>query len=234
MSEEAEAPPVDEAIEATGGASKGGGASKQANDTPYRLSLPRLDHLPKALIDLPIWSCYRHQWEPGASKPKKPPISPLNGGRTTGWRSPEFYTDAATALAYAAKHRHPGIGLRAPEGWAPIDLDHHRNPQTGELSEVARGVLTDLWKQGPVYLEASPGLDGLHILTPAVVDKTRTDNKLGIEVYGPGEFITITGRQLPGSSTEPADHGDLSALARRWLQRDDPQGADALLTQQAL
>lgn len=227
MREAAEAPPVDEAIESTGGASASGGTSKskQADVIPYQPQLPSLDQLPKALIDQPIWCCYRYDFSNG-SKPKKPPISPKNGGRTTGWRSPEFYVDAATALAYAAKYRHPGIGLQVPKGWIALDLDHHRKPQTGELSEAARGILTDLWQQGPVYLETSPGLDGLHVLAPGTVDRTHNDHARGVEVYGPGEFLTITGRQLPGSCIEPVDHGDLSALTRRWLHREEPQGAD--------
>ena len=208
MSDGSAAPPVHD----TGG-------STTARAEPYRVPLPALDQLPAALVDLPIWCCYRHERESGKAKPKKPPISPRNGGRTAGWKSAEFYVDVKTALAYAARYQHPGIGLRVPDGWVLVDLDHHVDPRTGALDATATGIIEELRAQGALYAEVSPGLDGAHLLVRGDINRTYTDHARGVEVYGAGQFLTITGLHLPGSSLKPSHHGDLSALASRWTRR---------------
>jgi signal transduction histidine kinase len=75
--------------------------------------------------------------------------------------------------------------------------------------------------------ELSPGLDGVHALVKGQLDVGAIVNhERGVEVYGPGRFITFTGKALPDSSASPTHFGNLTASARRWTGSSEPQGAD--------
>jgi len=56
------------------------------------------------------------------------------------------------------------------------------------------------------YVEVSPSGDGLHVWGFATVDKGRRSG--GVEVYGSGRYITITGKRWRGSVASFADLTD--------------------------
>jgi hypothetical protein len=81
-----------------------------------------------------------------------------------------------------------------------IDLDDHRNPDTGELTPFAQKVLGLF----PSYAEVSPSGTGIKIFgrgkLPAGCPKQ--NKSLGVEVYDGGRYFTVTGNVIPGGPTE--------------------------------
>ncbi|WPL17345.1 Regulatory protein RepA [Thiorhodovibrio winogradskyi] len=200
---------ADERTDAHANGTTGGSAR------PYRLPLPRLSDLPASLVEQSIWYPYRHIWPDGAKKPKKPPVDARRPGAALA-RKEAGGVPAAAALAYAREHGLDGIGIRLPTGTWAVDLDHHLDVRTGDpQTALALDVMID-W---PSYAELSPGLDGAHMLAEGDLDRTRVDHAQGVEVYAPGQYLTITARRLPGS---PADlsPADPAPILRRYLARD--------------
>ena len=81
-----------------------------------------------------------------------------------------------------------------------IDLDHCRDPETGEIATWA----TNLVRACNSYTEISPSRKGLRIFLQADIggpDIGNTD--VGFEMYGGGapRFLTVTGAHLPGTPT---------------------------------
>ena len=83
-----------------------------------------------------------------------------------------------------------GIGFLLGDGWAGVDLDDCRNPDTGELSALAIEVL----KQLNSYGEISPSGTGLKIFLKAWPG--RNHSKAGVEVYGSSRYFTLTGARV--------------------------------------
>jgi len=89
-----------------------------------------------------------------------------------------------------------------------IDLDHCRDPQTGEITPRALEIVQRL----DSYTEISPSGDGLHILV--IGQLPRQGNKCGgIEMYSSGRYFTVTGQHLPGTPTTIEERqAELTAL----------------------
>ena len=90
-----------------------------------------------------------------------------------------------------------GLGLGIFNGYSAIDIDNCRNPETGELNELA----SDIIEYCGSYTEISPSKTGIRILlkTKSVIDKKNyyiNNTKLGLEIYiseNTNKFVTITG-----------------------------------------
>lgn len=76
------------------------------------------------------------------------------------------------------------------DGIVCIDLDHCF--VEGRLSDMASRLLEKL---PPTYIEVSPSGEGLHVWGRGVVEKGRCLPG-GVEVYGTGRFMTVTGRRF--------------------------------------
>jgi hypothetical protein len=95
-------------------------------------------------------------------------------------------------------YRGGGLGfvLAATDPCTGIDLDHCRNPETGEIAPWARQIVNVLQS----YTEVSPSGTGLHIFVRGrLSDKGQKSG--GIELYDQRRFLTVTGNHLPGTST---------------------------------
>lgn len=218
--------------------------------------------LPDSLGDLAQvrqWVCYCLRWDPkkngGAGGYGKPPLLPgtLSGD---GWtKHPEQWTDYQTAAAQVGKKSHcvgmkapaadpaplpvAGVGLVLSGGFAVADLDHVRNPDTGELTAPARKIIDYLAS----YAEVSPSGDGVHVLARYDLDKHPGGfhrsvflNEAGevtagaagapnYEIYAPaaGEtYCTITGRPLSGHDRpiSPGSGERLFKLYRAFLDSE--------------
>lgn len=102
------------------------------------------------------------------------------------------FEEAVDALE-AKPVRYSGIGFVFCSGdpYTGIDLDHVRNPETGEIEEwgaLILGAFEDAYK------EISPSGRGVHIITRGKVKEPRKIP--GLEIYSTERFFTVTGRAL--------------------------------------
>lgn len=198
-----------------------GGASALRNRKPYEPCVPRLDQIPPALRDQPVWCCWNYERKPGKPKPGKVPVSPRTGARE-GWNRDGFCTDAARAIEFARQHKLSGVGT---VGVASIDVDRIAvDLITGDFEPWA----IELVREVGGYAEVSVGLTGLHLLPLQETDwGGHTGNRDGIEVYATGgkQFLVFTGLAVPGAAMEAAGHLDphradrLIEVAARYLPR---------------
>lgn len=116
-------------------------------------------------------------------------------------------TDPATWDTYDAVRASDvgtGIGfVLAGEYIVCIDLDHCLDGD-GQPAEWAARILE---RTPPTWIEVSPSGDGLHIWGRAdfLGGRRIPQPGGGIEVYGSGRYITVTGRRYASATTELAD-----------------------------
>jgi putative DNA primase/helicase len=159
--------------------------------------------VPTALRDLPRWVLWRSERPPGRKEPTKVPYRPAPGGEVKAAKTSDPSTWTTFDAASAGIERFDGLGIVLGDGLTGVDLDHCRNPETGELAEWATSALHCLSS----YTEVSPSGTGLHILCfgslPAGFRNRRALPHGGrIELYDSGRYFTFTGDHLPGTPKE--------------------------------
>ena len=158
----------------------------------------------------------------GATKPTKVPYCATNPRSKAATDNPATWAPFDEALnAFKAGHV-DGIGLMLRDiDLGVFDVDHCRDPQTGDLLPEAR----DLVDQANSYTEITPSDTGLRIIMKATAPKVHRSqpvpnaNGMTIETYRHCErYITVTGNVLPGTPDQIAD-GD--ALLDQTVARLD-------------
>ncbi|MCF7977640.1 MAG: DUF927 domain-containing protein [Chromatiaceae bacterium] len=168
----------------------------KAGPKPYARRIAEAHEIPAALRDLPYWVAWRLVQKPGKAKPDKIPISPRTG--KSNWSiGAEFCTDFETARDYAERNGLQGVGFLLVEGCgvSGIDLDHCRDPQTGELSDLAQSVIDT----ADTYFEVSPGLSGVRgFFLGGFGGHIGNNHEKGVEFYEPNgnRFLTVTGDHI--------------------------------------
>ncbi len=108
-------------------------------------------------------------------------------------------TDTATWDTYEAANKasgFDGIGFVVTFPYTGIDIDHCRDPQTGELSEYAKTVIGTLNS----YTEVTPSQAGIRVWVKGkLISEGHKNNKLNIEFYDSERYFTITGNHLDGT-----------------------------------
>jgi putative DNA primase/helicase len=166
--------------------------------------------IPQALIRIPHWLIWRYEWHSG--KWTKVPYR-SDGDRRASSTDPRAWSDLRAALRRWQAGDGDGIGFALSRDlhMAGLDIDHVRNPQTGEITAEAWHIVRLM----DSYTEVSPGGAGLRILANG--DKPAGRCKWGhYELYQEGRFLTITGCHVHGTprSVEPrqeailAEHGE--------------------------
>jgi len=136
-------------------------------------------------------------------------------------KSNDARTWSTFADAVAAAGRYDGLGIMFSDGLCGCDLDHCRDPKTGELEPWAAEVVAEL----DSYTEASPSGTGVHVLATGDLPEGRR-RKGPVEVYGPGSprYFTVTGEHLPGTPTTVNERTEaLASVHARLIGTDDPQ-----------
>lgn len=168
------------------------------------------------------WVCWRYE-DRGGPKPTKVPYQPRTGFKASA-SNPAHWGTYAEAVARAQRGHTDGgpfngIGfcLSEDDDLTGIDLDGCRDPNTGDLSPLAQ-QLVDL---GESYCEATPSETGLRILALGKIDKALKRDGVGVEIYGRGRYLTITGWHLPGAPDRigPAPR-TIAALQKAVAQHD--------------
>jgi hypothetical protein len=145
---------------------------------------------------------------------KKLPHDPKNpSGKSINCTDESYWVDYETAASVRGVD---GPGFVLGDGWAGVDLDDCRNPETGELTLEAQRIITAINS----YSEVSPSHAGVKIFLRAWLGKNH--KRAGLEVYGFGRYFAVTGQHLEGTPTEPQARSDeLAALIQREFGHAD-------------
>ena len=164
---------------------------------------PRIDSQPRNIPDelkgREQFVCWRYARSGTGTSHRwcKQPISPINGelAKTT---APETWSDFATALATFQRNEAglAGIGyvFTDDDPFVGIDLDHCREPESGDLSAWASKLVNEI----DSYTEVSPSGTGVKIILASDEQvPSRRKSSPGIEIYASQRFFTLTGHALP-------------------------------------
>ena len=147
------------------------------------------------LRELCQWVVWRTEPRPGSSKPTKVPYSPISG-RKADSTAPRTWAGYEEAVEARRKHGYDGIGFvfSKDDPYCGVDLDHCRNPETGEIESWAQEIISEL----DSYTEISPSGDGVHIILRGTLPPGR-NRKGDFETYDHARYFSITGKHLAGT-----------------------------------
>lgn len=151
------------------------------------------DHIPQELRDLPQWVVWHYTWHDG--KWTKPPYD-VRVGELASTTDPSTWASFEVVWTAYQTGEYDGIGLalREANGLVGIDLDHCRDPDSGDIDAWALDIVQDI----ETYTEVSPSGTGLRLFTRGTLPPH--GRKQGdIEVYIGGRYLTITGCHLEGT-----------------------------------
>ena len=103
----------------------------------------RIENIPDALQEQPRWLAWR--FETRDDKETKVPMSPATR-RLADVTDPDCWTDFADCLSSVNRQGgyFSGIGFALGDGWAGVDFDDCRDPETGELHPAALEMMDRL------------------------------------------------------------------------------------------
>ncbi len=159
-----------------------------------------VESIPLKLQEHAQWVLWR--WQNRGGKRTKPPFRP-DGSRA---RSNDLrtWTTFERAVEAFETGRFDGIGfaLAADDPYVAFDLDHCRDPNSGEFDTWAKEVVSTL----DSYTEVTPSREGLRVLVRANLPDGRRKTAIrggrqgaALEVYDTGRYVTITGLHLEGT-----------------------------------
>ena len=187
--------------------------------------------IPDSLKQTPRWVLWRHDWK--GDRWSKVPYQ--TNGRQAKSNDPTTWSSYGDVeFAYTVDGGYDGIGLMLGDELHGIDVDDCRDPDTGELNELAQQIL------GAVdgYGEVSPSGTGIKIFSRTNLGRAR--KKEGLELYCGERYFTVTGSVLNAHNELPAELQDIDWLVAQEFgasNQAQPTGLDddamALLTLQA-
>jgi putative DNA primase/helicase len=171
------------------------------SEQPAAVVVPVLDQPPATDVRLPAPLELQHfpqwvlwKWTRVNGKWTKPPYQ-VNG-RKASHSNLATWTTYANACAHEDGYDGLGFVLTPADPFAVLDLDHCRDPLSGDVKPWAQKVIDRF----DTYTEASPTGTGVHILLRGVVPSGAGRKKKyedgAIEIYGQLRYITVTGRRL--------------------------------------
>jgi len=168
--------------------------------------------IPQTLRDLPRWVGWHFKWDGGRGKWTKVLRDPNTDCRQNAKSNdPATWSDFGTACqaANAAYDRRPnsidGLGfVFNGDGIFGLDIDGCRNPETGELSELAQTIVATFG----TYSEISPSGMGIKLFGRGTLPEGKgrkvnlPDGQHELELYDRGRYFTVTGQTVDGTPTE--------------------------------
>jgi len=175
----------------------------------------KVENIPETLRKIPRWVMWRllQKTKPNGEKvwTKVPFTIDGAAGSSTNPTTWSTYEDACDALILGGNF--DGIGFVLGDDIQGIDLDDCRNPQTGELTELAVDVLAKV--NG--YAEVSPSGTGIKVFARTNLDGSRTKKEVGVELYCSGRYFTVTGHAIGSAHLEKVN--DLGWLVQKvWRE----------------
>jgi putative DNA primase/helicase len=180
------------------------------------------DNIPQELRELDRWVCWR--WEEKTKKDGTPddlakmPINPATGGRAMS-NNPATWGTYSDAVSAAGRGRIQevdvcGIGFMFNgDGIIGVDIDHCRDPGTGQLTEQARDIISTL----DSYTEYSQSGNGVHIICYGKLPEGGR-RKSGVEMYCTGRYFIVTGDIFDDAHMNLEERtAELAAVHERYI-----------------
>ena len=165
---------------------------------------------PEVLHQRDIWLVWKYderEKSDGSTYLTKVPLDPETGaeGDATDEAITTSFEEAVEAHERLSQTDGVGFAFLEDDLLVGTDLDDVRDPETGKLNKLGRGVMTTL----DSYTEVSPSGTGLHVVTLALKPGDRCKRKLSpdgdrdgdeceIEMYDSDRFFTYTGERVDG------------------------------------
>jgi putative DNA primase/helicase len=149
--------------------------------------------IPTALKSLPQWVVWRYEWIEDKEKWTKVPYRAKDPSVKARSNAKATWATFEQALATYQAGEVDGIGfvLTVDLGFVGIDLDHCRDPGSGDLDTWA----VDIVQAIASYTEVSPSGTGLRLFTAGTLPAG--GRKVGDrEIYASGRYLTLTGCHL--------------------------------------
>jgi len=178
------------------------------------------------IMAFPNFVTWKLETPKGGNKPTKVPYNPHTGEKADS-TDPRTWGTFEQAIAVCKKHRHTGIGFMF--GFSPfagIDLDHCRNPETGELNASAQRVIN---RFSGAYVEVSPSGTGVHLFVKGSLPEGGR-KKGDVEMYDSGRYFTLTGNfigQMPKTIAE-CQKELVDFHAEVFIDKPNPQKSNSL------
>jgi primase-polymerase (primpol)-like protein len=98
------------------------------------------------------------------------------------------------ALAYLREHPDTvdGIGLLLPDGYVGIEVRDCIDPDTHQVDERGQDLISLIHS----YMELNHEGTGLVALVKGTIPHGFNNETAGVEMFGPGQFLAITGHQF--------------------------------------
>ena len=158
---------------------------------------PDFTTIPYALCATAQWVLWKAEPKPNGQGMNKIPYQP-NGRKAASTRPQEWSTFEECRDAYnedGADYNGVGFVLSGGDDFIGGDLDHCRDPATGHLTPDAQRIVNGV----ETYWEVSPSGTGVRFIGRG---KVKTAVGEGLEIYGAGRFLTMTGATI-GVFPEP-------------------------------
>jgi primase-polymerase (primpol)-like protein len=170
------------------------------------------------LIDLLRWSFTIAEWNAKKQRWDKPPYSP-HTGRKSSKTDPRTWGTVDQALDAMNRYGGQAVGicLDGSERIVAFDLDHCRNPETGEIQPWALEII----QCAESYAEVSPSGTGIrvfmHGIAPPGSGVVWKIDGHKVEVYSRDAWVTVSGHHVPGTPARLHERtGELELLWERW------------------
>lgn len=158
------------------------------------------------------WVAWKYK-QRGKGKPTKPPINPHTGG-LANVSDPTTWGSYEEAQEFAKREGIAGTGfvLTTDVKVLGFDIDHCRDPVSGEIQDWAATIVGF----NETYCEISPSGTGLRFFAEGTLEAAVKNDKMQVEIYCDGRYLTVTGNKIDGCPDEinPAPR-TLAALLER-------------------
>jgi putative DNA primase/helicase len=181
---------------------------------------PNYNNIPDILKRARCWVCW--QAKPGDNgKVDKIPINPKNGNFAKS-NNPKTWDNFNTAIAGVKRFNLSGIGFMfGGNEFFGVDIDKCRNKDTGELSDIAKYIISEL----DSYTEISPSGTGIHIICKGKLPEGgRRSQEYGLEMYDTGRFFTVTGNILDDAHCDVEDRTEqVARIHEKYIKKPEPE-----------
>ncbi len=181
--------------------------------------------IPGSLKSFSRWLGWQWKWDNKKQKWTKPPVD-ARTGRSGSSTDSAKWCSFDEAMAGLEAGRCDGIGFALGQAgeiqFGGVDLDNCRNPETGELSELAKELIGAL----DTYCEVSPTGTGIKLIFIGGMPKgVKTKNKAGtVEIYSSGRFFTITSEHVEGTPTGIEHRQEqVTAVWQKYIGSEQPK-----------
>jgi putative DNA primase/helicase len=166
--------------------------------------------VPEALQALDQWVCWEQVETDG--RERKWPRVPDGSGDTARTNDSTTWGGFEEAVEAYRRGESMGIGfvLTEDDPYLAVDFDDVRDPDSGKIEDWVLEAI-DQWNS---YTEISPSGTGLHVWLEDVTEPGWWTDTEHIEVYGSGQYITVTEDHLPDTPTECV----VPSTFEEWLQ----------------